>query len=132
MSITFSSKLTGKNLAYINHTLKTWKRQREELKVISFPAALGPQYESVKNQLLIGADLPSLNSIFSWRSRIPVEVDPSTDNEGNAALIASSMSHPNLKKGKGRARGASSKGGGLKDDRYCEFCHKPGHTEHKC
>lgn len=42
--------------------LDTWKKQREELKVISFLVALGPHYESSKDQFLTGIDLPSLNA----------------------------------------------------------------------
>lgn len=45
--------------------LSTWKRQREELKVISFLAALGPHYASAKNQLLTDDEVPTLNATFS-------------------------------------------------------------------
>lgn len=43
------------------------------MKVISFLAALGPQYESAKNLLLTSADLPALNATFFRLSRLFVE-----------------------------------------------------------
>lgn len=62
--------------------LTTWKRQRVKLKVISFLAAPGPQYESAKNQILTRAELPSLNATFSRLSRISIEADQPDDQDG--------------------------------------------------
>lgn len=74
--------------------LSTWKRQREELKVISFLAAQGPQYESAKNQLLRGVELPTLNATFSRLSRIPVEADQPEDVGETVALSATIQPYP--------------------------------------
>lgn len=60
---------------------------RKDLKVISFLAALGPRYDTAKNQLLSGADLPTLNATFAQLSRIFVEVDSSTDSERLLPLL---------------------------------------------
>lgn len=51
------------------------------MKVISFLSALNSQYESAKNQIITGADLPSLNAAFSRLSRISVDADPIPEND---------------------------------------------------
>lgn len=93
------------------------------MKVMSFLTALGPQYESAKNQLLTSAELPSLNTIFSRLSRISVEADPSDDNEEKTALSVNTRSLSTVTRRRGRGRG---RGGGRpigkKEDRYCDFC----------
>lgn len=65
--------------------METWKRQKEELKVVSFLAALGPQYASPK--ILTSTELPNLNCTFSRLSRIQVEVDPPVEQVENTALV---------------------------------------------
>lgn len=80
--------------------LATWKRQREELKVISFLATRNPQYESAKNQLLTGYDLPSLNSTFSRLSRMSMENDVSETRDGDVALSATTPSTTRTFKGR--------------------------------
>lgn len=115
--------------------LSTWRPQREELKVISFLAAQGPQYESAKNQLLTGVELPTLNATFSRLSCIPVEADQPEDVGETVALSATIQPSSIATRGRGRGRGSSARGGHIgikKEGRYCDFCHKPGHPEDKC
>lgn len=106
------------------------------MKVISFLSALNSQYESAKNQILAGADLPSLNAAFSRLSRISVDADPIPENDDRVALSAAVSSGSSLARGRGRGRTLSGRvggrSGGKKEDRHCKFCHKKGHTEDKC
>lgn len=117
--------------------LATWKRQREDLQVVSFLAALDSKYAAAKTQLLTAADLPTLSVVFSRLSRIPIEGELSVVGAEPAALVTSSRS-PSSSRGRGRGRGSSNsgRGGGRlvphKDDRFCDFCHSPGHIEEKC
>lgn len=100
------------------------------------PNTFNSQYESAKNQILTGADLPSLNAAFSRLSRISVEADPIPNNDDSVALSAAVSSGSSLARGRGRGRTLSGRGGGRsgsnKEDRHCNFCHKKGHTEDKC
>lgn len=86
----------------------TWKRQREELMIISFLAA----HESAKNQILTGAELSSLNATFSRLSRISIETDQPEDQEGGAAILASAQFTAPSKRRRGRDRGSSGREGG--------------------
>lgn len=90
--------------------LTTWKKQREELKVISFLAALGPQYESAKNQLFTGIELPTPNATFSRLSMIPVGADQSDDHEEKVALFADTRTTSSHTRGRRRGRGTSTRG----------------------
>lgn len=116
--------------------LTTWKGQGEELKVISFLAALGPQYESAKNQLLTGADLPTLNATFFRLPRMFVEENQSEEPDGGVAMTVATFPKPSYTRGGGRGRGSlRRKGGhvvGKIDTWQCDFFQKPGHTEDKC
>lgn len=113
--------------------LSTSKKQREGMKVIPFLAALGPQYESAKNQLLTSVELPSLDTIFSRVSQISVEADPSDDNEEKTALSVHTQSLSTLTTGRERGCGrGGSRPIGKKEDRHYDFCQRSGHNEDKC
>lgn len=47
--------------------LATWKKQMENLQVITFLVALDTQYESAKLQLLTSVELPTLDVSQCWR-----------------------------------------------------------------
>lgn len=76
MNIIFLSKLVWKNSKYISPyptDIDIWKKQREDLKVVTFLAGLSSTYASAKEQYLTGSKLPSQNTAFSRLSRIAVE-----------------------------------------------------------
>lgn len=109
--------------------LETWKKQQEQLKVVSFLSGLDVHYVSARNQLLSGSDLPTLNVSFSRLSRIPIaETDLPMEND-NVALTTYMQSTPNSNRGKGRGRGRMGGGRGRgrtaykRDDRTCDYCH---------
>lgn len=83
------------------------------MKVISLLAALGPQYESAKNQILTSADLPILNATFSRLSRISVESEHVEDHDGGVSLTATTHTNSRTARGRGRGHGPSGRGGQL-------------------
>lgn len=106
------------------------------MKVISFLASLGPQYESAKNMLLTSADFPALNATFFRLSRLFVEDHQSEDQDGGAAMTVASFPKCISTRRRGRGRGFLGRRGGRLsgkvDHRQCDFCLKSGHTEDKC
>lgn len=115
--------------------LQTWKKQQEQLKVVSFLSGLDDSYVSAKNQLLSGTELPSLNVSFSSRSRIRTASHDFSVDTDNTALTINMRQAASQGRGRGRM-GARGRGGGKttshRDDRYCIFCNRPGHVEETC
>lgn len=78
--------------------------------------------------------MPSLNVAFSRLSRMPVEdaADSTLDNE-KTTLPASTQPSSSSSRGRRRGRFGNGRGGGRtttkREDRYCDFCYVPGHTE---
>lgn len=79
------------------------------MKVISFLAALGPQSESTKNQLLTNAELPTLNATFLRFSWISLDSNQSGDQEESVAISATALPVSSSTRGRGKGRGASGR-----------------------
>lgn len=93
------------------------------------------QLMPLKNQILTGSDLPFLNATFSQVSRLPIGTECAAPIEDTSAMAATSK--PSIPtKGKGRVavppRQVSGHTISTKEDRYCVFCRKEGHTDDKC
>lgn len=120
---------------YQSYPKQTWKRQQEQLKVVSFLSGLDDSYVSTKNQLLSGTDLPSLNVSFSRLSWIPTASQDFSVDTDNTALTT------NMRQAASRGRGWGHMGArnrcdgrttSCRDDKYCIFCNRPGHVEESC
>lgn len=78
--------------------------------VVSIVVALGPSYESAKNQIPTGYELPTLNATLSRLSRIPAEVDAASAAPPVLAVVSSPTFSSS--RGRGRGRGSIDMGGG--------------------
>lgn len=81
--------------------------------------------------------MPSLNVALSRLSRIPIKdvADSTLDNE-KIALPRRTQPSSSSSKGRGRSHFGNGFGGGRtttkREDKYCDFCHVPRHTEDRC
>lgn len=125
-STTALSSLSGRSWVFI---ISARKRQLEDLKVIFF-LANEPRIRSLvlMNSLLLSIE-PSVGCL-----EFPL-MRSSEDYLTFSALVAAQQTSPSPLPFRGRSRGSLARSAGRqghkKDDRFCDFCRKPGHVEDK-
>lgn len=109
------------------------KTQREQLAVMGLLGWLGPEYESVRSQLLSSTELPSLTDTFARVLRVSREtstvgIDPDKSASKYALLTSVTSDSKSLPHNggrgrftsRGRGRGFSSSGRGQRHSNYLE------------
>ena len=113
--------------------LKTLQLQAEEDKILQLLANLKPEYESVRSQILMKAELPSFNTVCAiiqqeevLRKATNSNIQPNTELAETSALAI--IQGDNASEGKAYA---SSKNKG-KGKPKCDHCQGVGHIKDKC
>ncbi|KAF7831574.1 uncharacterized protein G2W53_013907 [Senna tora] len=90
--------------------------------------SLNDSYDNVVNNVLMMDPLPSFNKVHSIVARIEKQINVNSIKSVNKSIEASALAV--------KSYDSSSKGSGQrskkKEDRFCVFCHKQGHTEDAC
>ncbi|XP_056159617.1 uncharacterized protein LOC115679796 [Syzygium oleosum] len=95
------------HLLPITSDVKTMQEQREQLAVMGFLGALGPEFDAVRSQILGGNNVPSLTETFSRVLRVSRESSKDISPTGDSSALAV---QGNRGGGQGRGGGRSGRG----------------------
>ncbi|XP_039158784.1 uncharacterized protein LOC120288727 [Eucalyptus grandis] len=115
---------------------------QEDLRVILFLKALGPDYSSLHQQIMSESSLPTVDEVFSRALRSTPTDKISTTTLETSAMISHGSSGSGARghgyRGHGRgliqggSRGDRDRILGSRGTRYCNHCRRAGHTEAYC
>ncbi|KAL3721973.1 hypothetical protein ACJRO7_034335 [Eucalyptus globulus] len=117
-------------------------KRQEDLRVILFLKALGPEYSSLRQQITSEGSLPTVDEVFSRALRSTPTDKISTTTLETSAMISHGSSgrgaHGRGSRGHGHgliqggSRGGRDRILGSRGTRYCNHCRRAGHTEAYC
>ncbi|XP_056158287.1 uncharacterized protein LOC130134634 [Syzygium oleosum] len=137
----------------ISANIQQMQLQREQLAVMVYLAGIGPEYETVRSQILGGEAVASLTDTFARVLRVshesPQDITPMADS---SALVFQSRSGSGSRSDGGNRGGYSGRGGrggrgegpgrgqgqqhvstnNLGAIRTCHYCGKAGHIQKFC
>lgn len=114
-------------------------KRQEDLRVILFLKALGPEYSSLRQLITSQSSLPTVDEVFFQALRLtPVEKISTTALETSAMMSHGSSGHGARGRGRGfaQSRGRVGRDGGINargaSSSDCNHCQRARHTEAYC
>lgn len=111
------------------------QKQREQLAVMIFLSALGPEYETIRSQILAGSDIDSLTTVYARVLRASIDSSPPSMGIDKSALMARTYQggrgggRRGRDRGRGCGRGRDSGRGVNKGGIVCYYCGDPRHIQ---
>ncbi|XP_077222885.1 uncharacterized protein LOC143856523 isoform X3 [Tasmannia lanceolata] len=113
-------------------------KRQEDLRVLHFLDGLGPDFVSIRQQIVDSGFVPSLNEVFS-RVQGFMSVEGSTESTLERSALAAQFGGSRISRGGrvGRGRGRRGRGGGQdsgggRGSRFCTHCGQEGHSNDFC
>ncbi|KAK6117979.1 hypothetical protein DH2020_048279 [Rehmannia glutinosa] len=108
--------------------------QRDKFFVVFSLAKLEPEFEQVRNGILGDGSIPTTQEMFKRLLQVSSVSKENTSSSiiEHSALASQSQSRHDNNRGRGRGGNRGGRGGGRGPFRFCDFCHKPGHTPEEC
>ncbi|XP_019160846.1 PREDICTED: uncharacterized protein LOC109157387 [Ipomoea nil] len=94
--------------------------QREKFFVILLLTKLGPEFESIRNQVLGSNIVPGTTELFKRLLQVTSIPGTHTSTTEQSALVTQG------------GRGRTNNRGGQKNTRVCDYCNRTGHTRDQC
>ena len=105
-------------------TVEGMKQKLDKLCMVLILRTLHPDFKAVRDQILTGHEIPSMDSLVTRLLRVPTEMT----GDNPTATIETSVMVAGRGRGRGNRGGRDGRGGRP----YCSYCKRLGHTQETC
>lgn len=115
--------------------MKEYMALGQRQKLIKFLMHLDDKYDAIRGQLLLMDSLPDLNKAYSMVVRVEKQKQLTSHiNAGNEIAACAEITNITASGllAKETSKGRSDNNKKTRSSRYCDHCHKTGHTQDQC